>query len=189
MSFAARNVSRGIAACLIVTSTVAVQAVAAPTVWDGPTISFSKAGGADHTLLTHQDHLTPNVALTRGSSQGMFNILQESGYSGASPADTEWATAINNPGDEISASNYAALDFTTWVAAYGNSTGNNILNYDAVVHLVTDDVYLDLRFTSYQGGGGGGGFAYERSTAVPEPTSILVAAFSVLMLLPIRRRK
>lgn len=188
MNFAARNVATWITACLIAVGTVAVQAAAAPAVWDGPTISFSKPGGADHTLPAHQDHLTSSVALTRGNSQGMFNILQESGYTGASPADTEWATAINNPGDEISATNYAALDFTTWVAAYGNSTGNNILNYDAVVHLVTDDVYLDLRFTSFQGGGGGGGFAYERSTAVPEPASLLIAAVSGLVLLPIRRR-
>jgi hypothetical protein len=188
MSFAARNVSVRIVACLVATVIVAVQAVAAPTVWSGPTISFSKAGGADHTLPANQDHLTPNVALARGNSQGMFNILQESGYTGASPADTEWATAINNPGDVITASNYSALDFTTWTAAYGNQTSANILNYDAVVHLVTDDVYLDLRFTSFQGGGGGGGFAYERSTAVPEPASLLAAAVFGLMLLPIRRR-
>jgi hypothetical protein len=188
MSFVVRGLSKSFSACLIAVGIAATQTIAAPTVWDGPTISFSKAGGADHTLPANQDHLTSDVALTRGNSQGMFNILHESGYTGASPTDTEWATALNNPGDEISATNWAALDFTTWVAAYGNSTSANILNYNAVVHLLTDDVYLDLRFTNFQGGGGGGAFAYERSTAVPEPTSIMMTVLLGAVLVPYRRR-
>ncbi len=105
----------------------------------------------------------------------MINFLAESSYSGSSPAGTLWATALNNPAETIAAANWAALDFTTWTAAYGNSVGNNILNHNAVVHLVADDVYLDLSFTSYQGGGSGGGFAYVRSTPVPEPAGCVLA--------------
>ena len=53
----------------------AAWAAAAPTVWTGTTISFAKASGANHTLPANQDHLTASVALTRGSTQGIFNIL------------------------------------------------------------------------------------------------------------------
>ena len=34
-----------------------------------------------------------------------------------------------------------------------------------VVHLITDNIYIDIKFTSWgQGSGAGGGFSYERST-------------------------
>jgi hypothetical protein len=163
-------------------------AVAAPTVWAGPPLSFSKPSGANHLLPENQDHLTGSVALTRGASQGMINILAEASFTAASPAGTLWATALNNPGDTIAATNWAALDFTTWSAAYANNIGPNILNYDAVVHLVVDDVYLDLRFSGFQGGGSGGGFSYTRSTPVPEATAIALALPCLLILRIWRRR-
>ena len=116
----------------------------------------------------------------------MINILGEVSFTSGSPAGTTWATALNNPGDTIAATNWAALDFTTWTAAYANNISANILNQNAVVHLVSDDVYLDLRFTGFQGGGSGGGFAYERSTPVPEPAALLLAILGLLVSL--RRR-
>jgi len=106
----------------------------------------------------------------------MFNIRAEAAFSTPSPLGTLWATNINNPGDTIAATNWAALEFTTWTAAYGGSVGNNILNRDAVVHLVDDDVYLDLRFTTFVGGAANGAFAYQRSTPLPEPAAFLLAA-------------
>ncbi len=172
--------------CIVFLSGVASWTSAEPIVWTGPTISFSKPSGDNHTLPVNQDRLTANVALTRGNTQGMINILAESSYASLSPADTLWATALNNPGDTITATNWAALDFTTWSAAYANSVGPNILNYDAVVHLVTDDVYLDLRFTSYQGGGSGGAFSYQRSTPAPEPASVSLVILTLIALNPRR---
>jgi len=151
------------------------SAAAAPAIWTGPAISFSKPSGANHTLPANQDHLTANVALTRGNTQGIINIFQEASFTSTSPAGTQWATTLNNPGDSIAATNWAALDFTTWTAAYTGNISANILNYNAVVHLVSDDVYLDLRFTGFQGGGSGGAFAYTRSTPVPEPAGIVLA--------------
>jgi hypothetical protein len=175
------------AALLVVAATsTASSAVAAPTVWTGPAISFAKPSGADFTLPPNQDRLTANVALTRASSQGIFNILDEGNFTIGSPAGTRWATALNNPLDTIAATNWAALDFTTWTAAYSGNISGNILNHNAVVHLVADDVYLDLRFTSFQGGGSGGGFTYERSTPVPEPASLALALVGLMM--PARRR-
>jgi hypothetical protein len=162
--------------CVVLFSAMAPGAVAAPTIWGGPTTTFSKPSGADPALPIHQDMLTPSVALTRGLSQGMFNIRAEAAFSTSSPLGTLWATNINNPGDTIAATNWAALEFTTWTAAYGGSIANNILNRNAVVHLVDDDIYLDLRFTTFAGGAANGAFAYQRSTPLPEPAAIVLAA-------------
>ena len=50
-----------------------------------------------------------------------------------------------------------------------------IAGVDAVVHLITEDIYIDIRFLSWttgngQGGTGGGGFSYMRSTPAPVAT-------------------
>jgi hypothetical protein len=173
---------------MVLLSAMVQETAAAPTIWTGPSVTFSKTSGADPTLPANQDRLTENVALTRGSSQGIYNILAEASFTSVSPDGTLWATDLNNPGDQINAANWAELSFTTWSGAYNNSVGNNILNRSAVVHLVDDDIYLDLRFTAFQGGGPGGGFTYVRSTPVPEPTANFLAA-TALLAAPLHRRR
>jgi hypothetical protein len=159
----------------------------AATVWTGPYTSFAKPGNADWTLPQYQDQLTANVALTRADSQGMFNIAQEASFDSGSPAGTAWATDLNNPGETIAATNWAELEFTTWVAAYDNSIGPNIVGRNAVVHLISDDVYLDVQFTAYGGGNSGGGFAYRRSTPVPEPTTAALLLTGIAGFAAVRR--
>jgi hypothetical protein len=160
-------------------------AEAAPTIWTGPPLSFSKPAFADPTLV--HDLLTDQVRLARGNSQGLYNIAAEPSFSNASPIGTEWATELNNLGRSIEATNWAALSFTNWTAAYGNSVGTNF-DRDAVVHLIADDVYLNLRFTAWGGGNSGGTFAYTRSTPVPEPATLILAAFAALRSSRRRRR-
>jgi Dockerin type I domain len=151
---------------------VGVHAAAAPVVWTGSTITFSKTGDDDPTIAANQDRLTSNVWITRaGSAQGgIFNIKQEVGYDFAgflSPVDTTWATVANNPSATITATNFAALNFTTWAVAYGgpgSSLIGNITTANAVVHLVTDDIYLDLKFTQFDSSGL---FEYQRSSPAP----------------------
>ncbi len=149
-------------------------ASAAPIVWSGPSLSFAKPSGADFTLPQNQDLLTPGVVITRANTQGIFNIALEAAFSATAPAGTEWATDLHNPGQAINAANFAALSFTTWTLAYNSSPVTNAVGRDAVVHLVNEDLYLDLRFTSFQGGVSGGAFSYLRSTPVPEPSSALL---------------
>ena len=88
------------------------RAPAAPVVWTGPTISFSKVGSADPLLAANQDRLTDNVWITRGGAAagGIYNIApgMETEYDQVtfiSPADTRWATDIvpGNTGKVISA--------------------------------------------------------------------------------------
>jgi hypothetical protein len=167
--------------------TIFSSASSAAVVWTGPPVIFSKAPSTDPTIATNQDRLTLHVWLTRGTSAGMFNIApgQETSFSATSPKDTLWATSVQaaNAGQTITASNYAALTFDTWQNAFGGSgsLGGNITTHDAVVHLLTDDIYLNLRFTSFTGGSNNGAFTYQRSTPVPEPaTAALIASGLVL---------
>ncbi len=162
----------GFAACCAAGLFSALGAAsAAPFVWSGPSLAFAKPSGADFTLPQNQDFLTPGVVITRADTQGIFNVALETGFARTSPSGTEWATDLNNPGQTIAAANFAALSFTTWALAYANSPTTNAVGRNAVVHLVREDVYLDLRFTGFQGGVSGGAFSYLRSTPVPEPAT------------------
>jgi hypothetical protein len=148
---------------------LACGAAATPVVWSGFMTSFTKLAGADPSLAANQDHLTSHVALTRGDTAGLFNAVLETSFdrtNRTSPLDTEWATDLNNPGLSIEATNWAVLEFSTWNDAYGGmgGVGSHIVDRDAVVHLITDDIYLNLRFTAW--GGNQGGFTYLRSAAL-----------------------
>jgi hypothetical protein len=151
-----------------------MRAVAAPVVWAGPTITFSKEGSADHTQPENQDQLTEDVIFTRAETMGLFNIAVENGYGVASPAGTLWATPYNNMEVEVAAANYAALTWDTWTTAYGGMSAlmTNIVNSPAVVRIVNDvdtvedDIYLDLMFSEWGTFGSGGQFTYQRSTPI-----------------------
>lgn len=163
---------------LTIALNLARDARAVPTVWSGPTITFTKSGldATDPTNPLNQDRLTDNVWLTRAGEQGMFNIApghEDSYIRYTSPDDTLWATGVmpENSGKTIAASNWAQLAFTEWAPSYGgpgSTLGGNITTHNAVVHLLTDDIYLDLTFSFYISGGD---FTYTRSTpAAAAPT-------------------
>lgn len=140
----------------------------AATVWNGPLLTFTEVSGADPTLPANQDRLTTNVWITRGAIQGIYNAALENGYNKAdysSPADTEWAYGA--------LTNYASLHYTTWAAMSGKHPPS-MVGKPAVVHLITDDIYLAVTFTSW--GGSSGGFSYQRST--PAAVVKLVATAS-----------
>lgn len=142
----------------------AFAALAAPAhalqVWSGRTFTFTRADGADWTQAVNQDRITPLVWITRKNSQGIFNIAQETGYTAPSPAGTEWAT-----GDAV---NHASLTFLPWVQwAQNNPPGT--IGVNAVVHLIAEDIYLDIRFDSWTGSSLGGGFSYTRAVAPVVP--------------------
>lgn len=174
---------------------------AAATVWSGLTKTFTKPGGADPTLPENQDQITPNVALTRGIAPGvgdglgLFNAATETYYTYAgSPDGTEWATDLpNDPNDPntgktIAATNWANLTFGSWRDAYGASGSlvSNITNIPAVVHLIQDDIYLDLQFTAWGvTPGSEGSLSYLRS--VPEPATIVIALIGAAFLVCKRR--
>jgi uncharacterized protein (TIGR03382 family) len=157
-------------------------AARAAIIWNGPTLSFTKANGANPNLAANQDRMTSNVWLTRGASQGLYNAKPESFFSHFfSPADTAWADGTT--------ANYASLIYRDWNQwAKGVHAGPpSTVGVNAVVHLISEDIYLDLRFTSWTSGGAGGGFSYQRSTPVPEPSAAAVLVATGVLLL--RRRR
>jgi len=170
---------------ILIAFPLAAVSSGAAIVWNGPSIPFAKANFADDSLPQNQDRMTSHVWLTRADTGGLFNINTESFYGGLSPADTEWAYGTT--------ASFSSLTYTTW----GTWTGGppnvpNIVGRDAVVHLITEDIYLDLKFTSWNDGhtSPGGGFSYVRSTApVPEPGSFALLCAGALIFSSHRRRE
>ncbi|WP_242085147.1 T9SS type A sorting domain-containing protein [Aestuariivivens sediminis] len=136
-----------------------LKVISAQTIWTGSHTTFTKANFADPTLEANQDRITDHVWITRGDIQGIFNIKKEGAYSkttGISPIDTEWAFGTTD--------NWESLTYNTWVATIENNPPD-MLNRNMVLHLITDDIYIDLEFTSWSiGNTAGGGFSYHRST-------------------------
>lgn len=144
----------------------AVPFAPAATVWTGPPITYSQPGRIP-TLPANQDRITPNVWLTRAADHGLFNAKTESTFTHfSSPADTAWANGTT--------ANYASLtysDWNTW-AKNINLGPPNTIGRNAVLHLISEDIYLDIKIISWPSGGTGG-FVYTRSTpqaALPSPT-------------------
>lgn len=145
-------------------------------VWSGRDLAFAKPDSADWTLPENQDRITASVWLTRAHNRGLFNIAQEDTYTvQVSPLDTEWAT-----GDAV---DWESLTFAPW-QTWNGGLPPSMVGLDAVVHLISDDIYLDIRFESWTAGNGGGGFSYLRASAPtvgvgdrpPVPTATLTAA-------------
>ena len=129
----------------------------------GSKTTFTRADGADHTQAANQDRITDNVWLTRADTQGIFNIKVEDKYDKSThtaPADTEWALG--------SAADFASLTFDTWRKTFSDAVGSNMVGKAAVIHLITDDKYYDIKFLSWTASAGGG-FSYERSTCSTTP--------------------
>jgi hypothetical protein len=157
----------GVLVCAVASLLASATGAQATEVWSGRTLLFEKANWADWTQPVSQDRITDLVWITRADTMGIFNIAQETGYTiPVSPVDTEWAT-----GD---AADWPTLTFTTWEDWHVLHPPSTV-GVDAVVHLVTDDIYIDIRFASWTSGHGvgGGGFSYYRAVdpSAVEPSS------------------
>ena len=149
---------------LLLTIILASNFIVAQTTWDGPTMTFTKADNADPTLEANQDRITSNVWLTRGSKNVLFNIVSQTAAPNGglnSPQDTEWA--------EGTTADISSLTFTDFknAAPTGSDGKRKVLQMvgrDYVLHLVTDNVYIDLKMLSWSRRAQGAGFSYQRST-------------------------
>ena len=145
-----------------VSSTIINNQPQLPFIWDGPKIIVEKISGTDWTQEENQDFLTDKVIITRANNKGLFNIAVETVYDEIdynSPADTEWAWGTT--------SDFGSLYFSSWINTIGWCPPC-YTNTDFVLHLITDDIYIDVKILSWESGGSGGGFSYERSTASPD---------------------
>ena len=157
---------------LVVLAKVIVPLSAAAAVWTGPPITFSKSGTSDPTQATNQDRITPNVWITRGADSGIYNAKTETNFTHfISPADTEWANGTT--------ANYSTLTYTNWNAwALANGGPPNTPGLNAVVHLISENIYIDIKFTSWSGGP----FSYQRSTPnIPRITQITALGTNIVI--------
>lgn len=146
-------------------SPVISNAPKVPFIWDGPKVVVEKLSNSDWTLAENQDFLTDNVILTRADNKGLFNIAEEAGYdeiNAQSPADTEWAWGTT--------ADLESLSFSSWAynMSYLEIYPFYYINRDFVLHLITEDIYIDVKILSWADSDSGGGFSYERSTASPD---------------------
>lgn len=129
----------------------------AAQIWTGPPTVFSKPAFADPDDPANQDRITSNVWLTRADTRGIYNAQAETAYEAdISPADTRWAYGTTAMLD--------SLAFSVWKDAVAANPPTSV-GQDMVLHLITDDIYLDVVFLSWgQRLGGGGSFSYQRAT-------------------------
>ena len=136
------------------TISVTINLIQSAIIWTGPTFTFTKNDGADPNVEQNQDRITDNVWITRGNSGGqIYNAKEENNSSkSTSPADTEWAVGTT-----------ADIESLTFLPFRDAISPRNVVGVDLVLHLITDDIYIDVKFTQWSSGRQGG-FAYERST-------------------------
>ncbi len=151
----------------------------AQTIWRGPKITFTKNNGADHTLAANQDKITDNVSITRKNTSSLFNTIKETTAGRANdvpnpaPADTEWAYGTTE--------NYTSLTYKSLPDLRNTNFSSIVDGRNMVLHLITDDIYIDIKFLSWISTDGDsslnlGGFSYERST----PNVLTIAANALL---------
>ncbi|MEM8891320.1 MAG: hypothetical protein AAGD28_25305 [Bacteroidota bacterium] len=124
-------------------------------IWSGAKITFTKADDTNPEDTANQDKLTDNVIITRGTSGGqIYNIVTEDTFDKAqSPAGTEWAVG--------KIEDVSSLNFQFFRTAVNKP--QDVVGKDLVLHLIEDDIYLEVKFTSWSAGKKGG-FSYERSS-------------------------
>lgn len=124
-------------------------------IWSGPSISFEKSDGSDPDEEANQDRITDNVWITRGNNGGqIYNAVSESSANmTSSPAGTQWAVGRT--------ANLETLNFSNFRSAVGEP--KDVVGTDLVMRLVDENIFIDVRFTSWSQGRLGG-FAYERAT-------------------------
>jgi hypothetical protein len=150
--------------------------IAAAIIWAAgapgvSTLTFAKPAFADPAAAN--DPISPIVALARADDRGLYNLAAEAAYvDDLSPAGTEWAFAglDGNPAT-IGAADFAILNFSDWRNALGGRFAllGNIENRPGVLHLIEEDIYLDITFTAWGGPSSGGHFTYTRTAPIPEP--------------------
>ena len=122
--------------------------------WNSNFQAFIKKDDTDAAIANNQDRLTNNVWITRDNDGGqIYNVVKESSANkNKSPTGTEWAIGTLN---ELSLLKFKSFRSTV-------DKPKEAVGKDLVMHLIDDDIYLNIKFTSWSVGKKGG-FSYERS--------------------------
>jgi hypothetical protein len=164
---------------LMIFAALATQVGHASTLWTGPNITYSQVGPATAgTMYTGTpDVLIPGaVSIARNGNGPLYNPAAGETASdfSTSPADTMWAFSSSTSTDPavILANLPPPSSFVTFASLKNGALFNVIDNRQMVVHLVSQDIYLALKFSNWNHQFHGGNFTYTRSTpaAVVAPT-------------------
>ncbi|MEN0048626.1 MAG: T9SS type A sorting domain-containing protein [Bacteroidota bacterium] len=140
----------------------------AQTIWDGPKMTFTKPANADWNMEENQDRITDSIWITRRDRWSIFNIAEGEITSKPSctanpgqPLGTRWAWGNTAEGIEnLNFGNFLAPSFSN--CKPGREGG--MMDKDAVLHLVEEDVYIDIKFLNWTTRSQGAALSYERST-------------------------
>ncbi|MFW5717854.1 MAG: hypothetical protein ACOC0E_10460 [Spirochaetota bacterium] len=125
------------------------------TIWSGERITFTKADGAAPDLAANQHRITDSVSLTRDNDGGqIYNVVErDSASKPDSPVGTLWAVGTTDDLPDLT-----FVPFRTAV-----QKPRDVVGKDRVRFIVEEQIFIDVRFTSWSREKQGG-FAYERST-------------------------
>jgi hypothetical protein len=129
-------------------------------------VTFNRPNGQPNTV----DNIGTDLTIKRAGNNGIFNsALEGSWNSNQSPLNTEW----NSDGwASLETEDVTQRSFTSFYEASKYSVGSNVVNYEYVMHDITNDKYYKVDFNFWQPGGGGqagsgvdstGGFSYTRT--------------------------
>lgn len=193
------QIKQSVIALFTMSFLAAATSVSAATVWDSGSFTFEKP---DNTPTTVRDVIIPGVVeITRNATGGIYNAAVESSYGfNVSPADTEWAFSGLYGNGAVSLANYENLIYTDWrnaTRSTPNATDNvnppGTVGLDAVMHIISADIYIGITFESWSVGQfGGGGFSYTRTTGpsvVPVPAAVWLFGSGLLGLIGVARRQ
>jgi hypothetical protein len=161
---------------VLISAALATQVAHASTLWTGSNITYSQSGPATAGTMytgTPDVLVAGAVSIARNGNGPLYNpAAGETGSDFAtSPKDTMWAfgTLASLP-PPSSFQSFAAIRNAH--AGPVGALASVIVNQPMVVHLVNEDIYLSIKFTSWNHGFSGGNFTYIRSTpaAVVTPT-------------------
>ena len=157
---------------------------------DEERVYFEKENYADFTDPENWDIITPNVALTRANSKGIYNAYLENQYQGGvSPLGTQWGYGPRFGGSAPTTINPTVVYgiWSTWYNLINNPNGTFVIS----MYSNEDDAYYDFFVTGwtsgdYQSGGAtwpgsqngdgpgnGGGYSYYRTGPVDYSPEII----------------
>lgn len=137
---------------IVVAMSFATLNANAQIIWDQGSLTFTK------TTPGQSDNISGYTHLTRGSNGPLYNAVYESsqvyGSCSYNPTNTEWAYGNISDWNTLTYQDLFCLN---------NRYPPSMVNRPMVVHLIQENIYLQLTFTYWQATGGGN-FTYTRTT-------------------------
>jgi len=123
----------------------------------GSTVSFTRSNFGSQV-----DSISPSVKMARANEYSLlYNTVYETEYGSGSPANTEW-----NSDGWTNLSNITERPYKELVSALadlGEDVESVIVNAELIMHIISEDRYFKVKFTSWTPADGGGGFTYQRT--------------------------